>query len=412
VRAYGSPLRAPGATHPTTGGVVNSAFPAEYDAASQTYSGEYDQVLASLGGEPGRWDAKRLMVAMSHQDVPAVEDDHVSCYTEISDDAGDRVVVEPGTHVVIDRRYCFSRVNLRFQATSGAFYGPLVSSSSGRFDGVDFLGRDVGYDADVFASGTPMWQAEAASQGNVTMGMPQGQWVLQPYFSTVNAGGGSSMTQVMPVPLTVGCRQILDVYPEIGVAIGAGDVPPCAEAGVVTVTGAVRSVEPVDRITYGLAGQAPQTWCTSCGMSPTFSIDVVLPDEDNEIVVSAVDASGRTASLSAFTRWAREPSATDRRTNVAPLRVRRAAAPGNLALQWEAWGTASLYRGDLLELRRTHAYTHRGFDACGVDGGALEVRDDAGSWYFLVGGTCEWGDGSLGRDSFGRERPPARDRCP
>ena len=80
-------------------------------------------------------------------------------------------------------------------------------------------------------------------------------------------------------------------------------------------------------------------------------------------------------------------------------------------VSWEAGNPANVYRGSIAALDAS-GYDHRGIGACDVASGTLAAADEAGSWYYLVSGTCDWGDGSLGRDSLGRERAPALDRCP
>src|SRR5205823_237873 len=99
-----------------------------------------------------------------------------------------------------------------------------------------------------------------------------------------------------------------------------------------------------------------------------------------------------------------EPSALDRRPSSAPLRLTREAA--QLVLTWEpqAGRGADVYQGTLASLHDARRYDHAGMGACEIPDGRLALDVPPGGVYFLVAGTCGWGDGSLGRDSLGRER--------
>ena len=73
---------------------------------------------------------------------------------------------------------------------------------------------------------------------------------------------------------------------------------------------------------------------------------------------------------------------------------------------------ANVYRGTIRSLAVDGAYDHAGFGACDLAGGATTVTLPVANSYFLVTGTCAWGDTPPGRDSRGVPRPMARDRCP
>jgi hypothetical protein len=405
---YGDRSLPAGATHPTDGAFVRSAFPGAFSAATAEFLGTYDIVLPALSGEPGTWDARRLLLSM-HGDSDEA-DDHLSSTTYVVDEAGAGITAAPGDRVRLDRRYCMGEINLVFVATSGVFYDPTVTLSSSGFTGIDFLGRDVSYGVTTTSRGVPRTSATAAAWGTTRIAVPAGSYTLLPTFDAINPDGRTSTVRVAPIPVTLGCRQVLTLSPELGITIGVDDVPPCTEAGLVHVSGSVRSDEPVQSVTISVNGDAPITACTDCGVSPSFEADVPLGDGASEVLVRATDVSGRSADVTAYSRWAPEPSALDLRPGSTPLLVARAPG-GGLRLTWEAGGEANVYRGSIASLHRG-MYDHAGFGACGIGSASLDVPGDTGNWYYLASGTCEWGDGSLGRDSRGVRRPGARDRCP
>lgn len=99
-----------------------------------------------------------------------------------------------------------------------------------------------------------------------------------------------------------------------------------------------------------------------------------------------------------------EPSALDLTPGVAPLRV--AKAPGGLALTWEDLGSGSyrVHRGHLDVLFYEHRYDHLPIlttTRADATFSPVPIRNRT----FLVNQACRTEDGSVGRDSFGRERP-------
>jgi len=130
------------------------------------------------------------------------------------------------------------------------------------------------------------------------------------------------------------------------------------------------------------------------------------------------DADGRGDECDGCT----EPSAMDLSPLAEPLRVVKAAA-GGLRISW--WvpnpGWIDVYRGTIpaagLAARAASgpsAYDHAGFGACAMLADTqVDVTPVAGGEYFLARENCGRSElGSLGRDSFGNERPPALAPCP
>ena len=190
-------------------------------------------------------------------------------------------------------------------------------------------------------------------------------------------------------------------------------LPGCTEAGTLSLRGQVTGSAPVARITWQVNADPVQTSCVNCGVAPSFDLPIAMSDSDATVVVTAEAADGRVSARTAFSRFAPEPSATDRRPGAPALLVNKLG--GDIVLTWESipGKDASVYRGTINSLHAARTYDHAGFGACHVSGGAmaLDVLDAPGSHYFLIGTPCGWGDSSLGRDSFGAEHPPALERC-
>lgn len=401
-----------GSTTSAYGGQAWASFEGSLDPAGETFEGDHELVLANPRGLTHPWDVRRLRVQVTERSTP---EEPLSWYQSnlVVTAGGPREVsLSPGDVHRLDHHYCLSRLNLAFYSTAGTFFDPsLDSMSGGSFRGLDFEGTDTSYTAIAWAEGTPTEEADAASTGLVVALLAAGDWTLTPTVRSINPGGGTSTTELMPVSLRVGCRQVISMFPDF--ILELDPVPPCVEAGFLQISGRVRGDADVSRIEATANGGAPVIACTGCGVEPTFTLAIPLDAAPNEIVVRAIDSESREATTSGFTQHVEEPSAIDRRPGSEPLRVRKAAA-GGLELTWQdvAGAAANVYRGTLDALWLGRAYDHAGFGACDVAGGRVPVEHPAGGAYFVVGGACGWGDGSLGRDWLGRELPPARNRCP
>ncbi len=108
-----------------------------------------------------------------------------------------------------------------------------------------------------------------------------------------------------------------------------------------------------------------------------------------------------------------EPSALDRDPGASPLRVQRAGAM-SLTLTWDDTSGlgVNVYGGEILALWRDRRLAPAAMGACDIRGGAITVPMPSSDHFFLVASRCFGADSSLGRDSFGRERPAASPACP
>jgi len=383
-----------------------SGLDGEVGAEATSYLGSAELLLGGLNGETTAWmrPVLEIEIQTEAEDGPSRVSEEISVHA-----AEEMLEAVPGARLARSIDACMSEVNLGFRSTTGTFYEPSVTTRNASFDGIDRRGEPVRYGVNATADGSPRLRANAAATGNVRMALPAADYVLVPWVTAVNPGGGVSTTQLPDVSLSVGCRQLIDLTPTLHVVVA--ETPACTDDGIARVTGSVRGARPVARIEHSVNGGPWTIACTDCGVDPAFAFDVALPAEDAAIAVRSTDADGDVATTTAHSRHAREPSAVDRRPTVQPLRVERSRS--SLRLSWEPLpAPANVYAGTIDSLRRSRAYDHAPMGACDVHVAELELPMPREATYFLVGGSCAWGEGTLGRDSFGRERPPAVERCP
>lgn len=99
-----------------------------------------------------------------------------------------------------------------------------------------------------------------------------------------------------------------------------------------------------------------------------------------------------------------EPSALDLDSSAPPLRV--AKAPSGLAMTWQDAGAPGyhVHEGSLQAFDSPAVYDH--VVVADPVAPSIVLSEPPGDRYFLVNAECSFGQGSTGRDSFGRERPP------
>ena len=156
------------------------------------------------------------------------------------------------------------------------------------------------------ARGTPLDLASASDRGLVSLCLPEGDYTLSPVVTSLNPGGGTTVTDVRPVDVGVCCSCIVDVQAELQISV---DPVPCSSDGNVTITGSVNSDPNINvvRIFHTLNGGPEVDVCLNCGEDPSFSFTVTLAATDNTIKVTAIDELGTEASVTTFTRFAPPP---------------------------------------------------------------------------------------------------------
>ncbi len=302
VGASGIALPAAGATRTTDGGWATVLFAGEFNPATDCFEGDYEFVLAALHGESGMWNVNELGLRFLDRTDPGDPDSYQDSYIEIFDQLVPVLEIAPETTTEVPFRYCVSKVILGFHSKTGTFYDPHVLSSPGSFEGTDFEDEAADYTVDIVSAyGTPTALAEASDEGRVVMVLPQGSYTLTPFVTSVNPGGGTSETELPPVDVEVGCRQIITLVPELQVAIDP--VSEATSAPTLDLTGFVTGTAGVEEITYTVNDGPPVIVCTDCGANPPVSVEVMLEDCDNEITVTARDELDNTASVTVFCQF-------------------------------------------------------------------------------------------------------------
>jgi alpha-tubulin suppressor-like RCC1 family protein len=106
-----------------------------------------------------------------------------------------------------------------------------------------------------------------------------------------------------------------------------------------------------------------------------------------------------------------EPSAPDRRPSDSPLRVAKIAAI-EVALTWDGHGLpCNVYRGTIGSLWVQRRYDHSDVGTCSDSAGTATVMAPVDQYFLVASAQCA-GESSVGRDSFGVERPRASPHCP
>jgi len=406
---YGCPQVAPGAR--LSANLVRAYVrgPATYDDTSSTLMGSYELLTGGPYAEPSYHDVPRLHLSFSQFDDPMDPARWYSGALSITSPSDGRRLAVPGERIERNLRCCVSQVLLRYHSTGAPFYDPWVSAS-GRLLGADFEGvpRDEYYS--IGAEGVPGSVSDAAVDGGVAFLAAEGHYTIDPQAHFVNPGGGTSRTDLRQLELYVGCRQILEMQPEIAVEVH--ESPDCVGTTPVRILGHVDAQDEVAAITWSVNGSPPADACRPCGAKPDFSIEIPPPGGPVEILIAATDTAGREASVLVVAGEAQEPSAMDLLRGDDPFAVRR-TGPAEYELHWSpaAGRTYSLYRGTLDSLSRRQRYDHGAFGACGLGQARWSGSLSPGSQYFLVTSTCDFGEASLGRDSSGLERPGATPRC-
>lgn len=294
VAAYGSSLKATGATLSTYGGYTRVGFAGAYDAESHDFVGDYRLTLGGLKSERSLWRPSSMSVQLVQRDTPNVPGSYLYSHLTITDLAmGNREIV-PGETTEQDRAYCMSDVDLSFRSSSGTFYNPRTRAF-GRFAGTDFQGNEAAYIGSLrYAYGTPTTPQTAASEGLVRMSLPEGSYTITPTVSAVNPGGGWSNTQLLPIEIEVGCRQTVVLTTEL--QLDLDEISACTD--VSTLAGSVRSDGNVNRIFYTHNDGAPVDLCTNCGEDPTFSAELSMDRCTDDVSVTALDEFRNEASVS------------------------------------------------------------------------------------------------------------------
>lgn len=309
VHAYGLDEVAPGGTLAVAGGVGAVQFHGEYAASpsesrfesTSTGTHDYGLVLAGLAGEPSFWSQPFLSLLIDGRATPSVLNPFRLTGLEIASQAPEdqRQLVVPGQAERFDFHYCFGVAIVEIGISSGQFYQPDVTGT-GRFDtsidGTDFEGNLANYSVSVgLSAGVPESAQTAAAQGQVVLCLPEGRYDLQTRIKI-----GSSTTALPPIhQVYVPCRGTVILEPCL---VPSLDVAACSDEQTITVTGSIDSCHGnVASVSYSVNGGPTTACCTNCGGDPSFSCSIPLADCQNQIVVTATNDAGDTASVTTYT---------------------------------------------------------------------------------------------------------------
>lgn len=299
VYALGSRTLAPGATYSAIGGAALAEFVGALDPVSSEFLGNYELALGGLLGEATYWDVDRLNLRFVERETPQDPDGFFHASAEITDLTRNLFLVEPRQSQDAPFTYCMSQVNLGFRSSQVDFFDPFVELA-GAFQGPDFMGTGVNYSVSGNGYGTPVNVETASSRGQVSLCLPEGQYSFTPSIQAMNPNGSVSTTELPPVDLTVGCRQVIDVTSSLQLAVDS--VAACTSSPDLEISGTVTSSTPVTRIEASV-GDTSTTLCSDCGENPSFTFNAQLEACDNSIQVEAENLFGDLATALVSTRF-------------------------------------------------------------------------------------------------------------
>lgn len=297
VSSNGVNTLAPGAIHTAYGGNSFSHYAGGYDAASQSFLGDYDLILGGLDGLASIWTAPRFDLYFHHLDQ-SNPDNHYNAFLAINNYIYGDIAVSPGSVEMAPQHFCLSKVIVDFQSTR-PFYSPFISGI-GVYQGLDFEGNAADYRCWVQqASGTPDY-ANAATSGQLVLPLVQGSYDLTPKVFAINDDGSVSQTELPPLVFEVGCRQVLRITTDLQISLQ--DLPECTASSPLLVTGAVSGGSEVVEVRASVNG-VETVLCADCGLDPSYAGHLALEPGENAITISATDAQGAVASISSHVRY-------------------------------------------------------------------------------------------------------------
>jgi len=298
VNAYGIGQKSTGAEYGNSGAYARTGFSGDFDAVSDTFSGNYRLTLGGLKGESSIWALNDLVLRFDNVRDRTSEEPYHSAYMSVHNNEVVYRQVDAGANQQLDYNYCFNDIQLTYRSLSGKFYNPRLRAS-GRFEGEDYRGQLVDYRTSVsYARGLPQSQLSAASTGTVTLTLPQGQYTITPEVTAINPDGSKTNTELPAVSLDLGCGQVIKASTEVQVSIA--DLPQKTDSASITINGTINANAPVSTIDYVHNERSPVSICASgdCAASGEYSANVTLDQGENQVTVNANTADGGKASVS------------------------------------------------------------------------------------------------------------------
>lgn len=288
-------------------GFSHTSFRGGFSPLAAELSSDYQQVLPSAYDIPGIWGQRLLRLGFWAEGTSSrslfvtrpSEYDPARFrygYLDLTQRQGASAVLGSGQSHRVDHEYCFNEVQVAYFSRGARFYNPTARLSGG-FRGTDWRGANADYSLTGLFYGVPaaigIPQSEAvtyaATEGSVSLTVPQGSYTLTPSATLVNANNTTNVASFQPITFTVGCGQRLRVVPPL--AVNITPQPSCTAGAQTTVSGRVQSSPAVvDRIWYRLNDGPEVELCTNCGIDPSFSFPVTLQACENTVTVYAYSA--------------------------------------------------------------------------------------------------------------------------
>ena len=295
VLALGTAQKATGATYNTNSSQVITSFPGSYNSITDNYESSYRMFLGGYKREPGLWKTNLIQFTQNRRTGVPDESYFWSGIQIINELFAEPLEIEAGDIFEVPHEYCLSKVVIDFR--SGIpFYQPRLSGD-GSFEGIDFQDNPAHYNIRVLsANGTPAGIESATTNGLVVTALPQGSYNLRPVVTSVNSDGSTSNTQLPPLDFEVGCRQ--EIFLSTEIQINLEPLPACSDQANLTLSGMVNSVAPVSRISAQV-NETSYILCEDCGVDPSFNGEVLLESGQNNLLITAEDSFGSTATINA-----------------------------------------------------------------------------------------------------------------
>jgi hypothetical protein len=191
---------APGATFATTGGSAAASFAGAFNPTTAAFEGDYEVVLGMLDNQPGSWRQESLSYTFYQLDTNGAP--FVNQLGNVAENLPWQATLAPGDRVTNNLNYGFAEVAVRIRSPL-PFYNPRIHAVGG-LTGLDSAGQARSYRVSGdYAYGRPETAATAATEGLVTIYLPEGTYTLSPSFTTIDPGGGESTAQLPAIEVTV-----------------------------------------------------------------------------------------------------------------------------------------------------------------------------------------------------------------
>ena len=290
---------AAGATYTAARGASTGIGQGAFNPVTSSYEGQVNLPLGGLYSQPSIWRKNGAAVVI-YQDATNGQP-YINQVSGAIDGMNDNVTISAGQVLSnrLDFGYALSEVRLQVKSSSGVFYHPRVQFSSGTFYGPNFIGELDYYQFSLeVAHGSPTYPT---NHGLVVMYLAQGDYVLNPYVTSVNPDNSTTDTALQPVSVHVGRSQRITVDPPLQVQL---NTPNCTfmPGAPVPISWQVFGSNELVSVIVSLDGVPQATICNNnCGSNPPSAAVVNLPPSSlpctmHAITVTVTDALGRTAS--------------------------------------------------------------------------------------------------------------------